>query len=152
MTPSVSSAPARPFPLGERAELLAVAETTALVELAEACLAEFGDPVLITPPEVGLVVMQIREPVASERFHVGEVVVTRAEVEIAGARGWAMRLGHDRVATLAAAVCDAVATNGGPLADDVTSLCEATRRCQAEAEAGEWRDIAPTIVHFEELT
>lgn len=138
--------------VSERAELLAIAEADAVVELAEACLAEFGDPVLVGPPEVGLVVMQVREPVCAERFHLGEVVVTRAEVEIAGARGWAMRLGNDRVATLAAAVCDAVAANGGALADDVTSLCEAAQRRRAEAKAEEWHDIAPTIVSFEELT
>ncbi len=138
--------------VNERAELLAVAESGAVVELAESCLAKFGDPVLVAPPEVGLVVMQVREPVGAERFHLGEVVVTRAEVEITGARGWAMRLGNDRVATLAAAVCDAVAANGGPLAGDVASLCETTRRRQAEAAADEWHDIAPTIVTFEELT
>ena len=136
----------------ERAELLAVAEPGAVVELAEACLAEFGDPVLVAPPEVGLVVMQVREPVCDERFHLGEVVVTRAEVEIAGSRGWAMRLGNDRVATLAAAVCDAVAANGGPLAADVALLCESTERRRAEQQADEWNDIATTIVSFEELT
>lgn len=138
--------------VNERAELLAIAEPAAVVEVAEACLAEFGDPVLVGPPEVGLIVMQVREPVCAERFHLGEVVVTRAEVDIAGARGWAMRLGNDRVATLAAAVCDAVAANGGALADEVTALCETTQRRRAEAKAQEWQDIAPTIVSFEELT
>jgi len=138
--------------INERAELLAIADAEAVVELAEACLAEFGDPVLVAPPEVGLVVMQVREPVCDERFHLGEVVVTRAEVEIAGARGWAMRLGNDRVATLAAAVCDAVAANGGPLAVDVAFLCESAQRRHAEQQANEWNDIAATIVSFEELT
>lgn len=136
----------------ERAELLAIAAAEAVAELAEACLAEFGDPILVAPPEVGLVVMQVREPVCDERFHLGEVVVTRAEVEVAGARGWAMRLGNDRVATLAAAVCDAVAANGGALAADVALLCESTKRRQAEQQAAEWNDIASTIVSFEELT
>ena len=138
--------------VAERAELLAVAEAEDVVALAEACLAEFGDPVVLASPEVGLVVMQVREPVCSERFHLGEVVVTRAEVEIAGARGWAMRLGNDRVATLAAAVCDAVAAAGGALAADVDRLCAATERRRAERQAAEWDQIAPTIVSFEELT
>jgi len=138
--------------VGERAELLAIAEGDAMVELAEASLAAFGEPVVIAPPEVGLVVMQVREPVCAQRFHIGEVVVTRAEVEVAGARGWAMRLGTDRVATLAAAVCDAVAANGGTLADDVVALCETARRRRDDATADEWRAIAPTIVNFEELT
>jgi alpha-D-ribose 1-methylphosphonate 5-triphosphate synthase subunit PhnG len=138
--------------VNERAELLAVADAEVVVALAESCLAEFGDPVLLAPPEVGLVVMQVREPVCAERFHLGEVVVTRAEVEIAGARGWAMRLGDERVATLAAAVCDAVAAAGGTLAADVEQLCAATQRRRAEREVAEWDAIAPTIVAFEELT
>ena len=138
--------------VNERAELLAVAEAEEVVALAESCLAEYGNPVLLAPPEVGLVVMQVREPVCAERFHLGEVVVTRAEVEVAGARGWAMRLGDDRVATLAAAVCDAVAAGGGALAADVEQLCAATERRRAERQAAEWDDIAPTIVTFEELT
>jgi alpha-D-ribose 1-methylphosphonate 5-triphosphate synthase subunit PhnG len=140
------------FPVNERAELLAVADAAEVVTLAESCLVEFGDPVLLGPPEVGLVVMQVREPVCAERFHLGEVVVTRAEVEIAGARGWAMRLGDDRVATLAAAVCDAVAAAGGALAADVEQLCAATQLRRAERQAVEWDAIAPTIVSFEELT
>lgn len=92
--------------------------------------------------------MQVREPVCAERFHLGEVVVTRAEVEVAGARGWAMRLGTDRVATLAAAVCDAVATTGGTFADDVVALYETARRRRDDDKADEWRAIAPTNVNF----
>lgn len=136
----------------ERAELLAVAEAEEVVALAESCLAEFGDPLMLAPPETGVVVMQVREPVCAERFHLGEVVVTRAEVEVAGARGWAMRLGDDRVATLAAAVCDAVAAAGGALAAEVDHLCVTTQRRRADRRAAEWDAIAPTIVKFEELT
>jgi alpha-D-ribose 1-methylphosphonate 5-triphosphate synthase subunit PhnG len=138
--------------VNDRAELLAVADAEEVVALAESCLAQFGDPVLLAPPEVGLVVMQVREPVCAERFHLGEVVVTRAEVEVAGARGWAMRLGNDRVATLAAAVCDAVAAAGGALSADVEQLCANTHRRRVERQAAEWDAIAPTIVAFEELT
>lgn len=136
----------------QRAELLAIADAAEVVALAETCVDRFGDPVVIVPPEVGLVVMQVREPVCSERFHLGEVVVTRAEVEMAGARGWAMRLGTDRVAALAAAVCDAVASKDGALADDVELLCRTTERERAAARDAEWDAIAPTIVRFEELT
>lgn len=135
----------------ERAELLAVADTGALVPLAEACLAAHGDPVVVVSPEVGLVMLQVREPVCEERFHLGEVVVTRAEVVLAGARGWAMRMGTDRVATLAAAVCDAVATADVELADDVHELCHRTRTARATAERDEWAELAATEVRFEEL-
>lgn len=136
----------------ERSELLAIAEADDVIALAERCLDVYGDPNVLITPETGLVVMQVREPVCTERFHLGEVVVTRAEVEIYGHRGWSMRLGHDRVATLGAAVCDAVAAGAGPLATDIAALCELTRERRARRLADEWNEIAPTLVEFEELT
>jgi alpha-D-ribose 1-methylphosphonate 5-triphosphate synthase subunit PhnG len=63
-----------------------------------------------------------------------------------------MRLGDDRVATLAAAVCDAVASAGGAFAADVEQLCTVTQLRRAERQTAEWHAIAPTIVAFEELT
>jgi alpha-D-ribose 1-methylphosphonate 5-triphosphate synthase subunit PhnG len=135
----------------QRAELLAAADPSAVVELAEACLAVHGDPVVVQAPEVGLVMLQVREPVCEERFHLGEVVVTRAEVVLAGARGWALRAGTDRTAALGAAVCDAVAASGAELAWDVIELCLATQRSSAAAAAEEWRELLATEVHFEEL-
>lgn len=135
----------------ERAELLAVADPAAVVELAEACLAVHGDPVVVLAPEVGLVMLQVREPVCEERFHLGEIVVTRAEVALAGGHGWAMRPGTDRTATLGAAVCDAVVSAGVELATDVLDLCLATREARRAADDDEWRELRATEVHFEEL-
>ncbi len=133
-----------------RAELLALAPADALVALAEQCLLD-DDLVVIAGPEVGMVMLTVREPIALERFHLGEVLVTRAEVERAGARGWCMRLGDDRLATLAAAVLDAEVGARGGQADAVVALCLATERDHdAEAER-EWRDLAPTEVRFDEL-
>lgn len=135
----------------ERAQLLAVAASDDLVALAERCLDLHGEPQLLIAPETGLVMLQVREPVRRERFHLGEVVVTRAEVHLGGQRGWSMRLGRDRLATLAGAICDAVAYGGGPLADEVADLCRRTRDAQATAEAEMWADLAATTVAFEEL-
>ncbi|AGP61058.1 phosphonate C-P lyase system protein PhnG [Streptomyces rapamycinicus] len=85
-------------------------------ELAEcACIAD-GAPVrVLVGPDVGCVTAQVREPVLEQRFLLGDVLACRAEVELAGHRGWAMRLGDDRAAALAAAVLDAEAQSGrGP--------------------------------------
>lgn len=65
---------------------------------------------VLSGPEVGVVALQVREPIARERFYLGEALVTRAEVDLGGTRGWAMRMGSDRMATLAAAVLDAEAS------------------------------------------
>lgn len=140
-----------PFSIERRAELLAAAVPGALVELAERCIERHGDPIVLVPPEVGLVMVQVREPVCEERFHLGELVVTRAEVSHAGARGWAMRPGDDRVAVLAAAVCDAVANAGVDPANEIDALCDATRYALLAADDEEWRRLGATEVNFEEL-
>lgn len=133
------------------AELLASASSGPLTQLADACLATAGPPVLIRAPEVGLVVLTVVEPVERTRFHLGEVLVTQAEVEHRGARGWSMRLGEDPAGTLAAAICDAEVAAAGPFTDRVQALCEATESALADERAREWRELAPTIVSFDEL-
>lgn len=135
----------------ERAELLSLADEHQLVELADACLAAHGDPIVLVAPETGLVMLQVREPVCEERFHLGEVVVTRAEVALAGGHGWSMRMGTDRVAALAAAVCDAIADANTPLAAEVHELCLRTRGTTLAAATAEWAELRPTEVEFEEL-
>jgi alpha-D-ribose 1-methylphosphonate 5-triphosphate synthase subunit PhnG len=141
-----------PVPTPERrAELLAATDAAPLVALAERCLEDGDDPVVVRGPEVGMVMLTVREPVARERFHLAEVLVTRAEVELDGVRGWSMRPGDDRVATLAAAVLDAEVEAGRPLAGAVLELCAVTERARAAADAAEWAELEPTAVAFEEL-
>jgi len=133
-----------------RSELLAIAEADPLIALAERCIDPEGTE-LLAGPEVGMVVLQVREPVERTRFHLAEVLVTRAEVRHAGGRGWAMRLGDDRLATLAAAVCDAEAAADGPHRADIDALCELVARTEDQRRAAEWAELQATIVDFEEL-
>ena len=135
----------------QRCGLLAKAETEELHVLADACLADGTDVGVLVAPEVGLVSVQVREPVAEERFLLGDVLTCRAEVELAGHRGWAMRLGDDRVAVLAAAVLDAEVEAGRPHAAQVHRLCQAVAAREAERQDREWAELAPTVVEFEEL-
>ncbi|MFD2472922.1 phosphonate C-P lyase system protein PhnG [Amycolatopsis silviterrae] len=136
----------------ERCGLLAAAEPDELRELADACLADGAEVTVVLAPEVGTISTQVREPVAAQRFLLGDVLACRAEVEVAGQRGWAMRLGGDRAATLAAAVLDAEAEAGRPLASEVDGLCDRVARRLAERDEREWAELAPTVVEFEELT
>lgn len=136
----------------QRCALLAEAERDELVALADECLADGAAVRVLAGPEVGVVTAQVREPVLAERFLLGDVLACRAEVELSGQRGWAMRLGDDRAAALAAAVLDAEAESGRPLTARVEDLCRAVAGRRAEREAAEWAELAPTIVEFEELT
>lgn len=134
-----------------RCELLALGDPTAIVALADRALTCGVEPFVVTPPQTGMVVLQVREPVAAQRFHLGEVLVTTAEVTVGDHRGWCMRLGEDREATLAGAILDAVTETGGPMADAVAALCTTVEHALADAAAREWADLAPTEVRFEEL-
>jgi alpha-D-ribose 1-methylphosphonate 5-triphosphate synthase subunit PhnG len=144
-----------PLTAGRRAELLAIAEDNDLVELAERCLQgaldDVPDTIVIEPPTVGTIPLSVREPVVGERFILADVLATQAEVEHRGHRGWAMRLGDNTTATLAAAICDAEAASGAGLADEVELLCRRTERNLADQAAAEWQELARTEVRFEEL-
>lgn len=137
-----------------RAELLAAASPDELLPIAERLLdtGELGHPRVVHPPEVGMVMLTVREPVAEERFHLGEVLVTRCMVEVAGATGWSMRAGDDRVATLAAALLDAAALAGLPSAPEIDALCVAIAERRRREDAAEWAELSATQVAFEELT
>jgi alpha-D-ribose 1-methylphosphonate 5-triphosphate synthase subunit PhnG len=134
-----------------RAELLAIAERDELVALADRCAAESPGAEVVRPPQVGTILLEVREPIAHDRFHLGEVLACQAEVRIGAATGWSMRLGDDRLATLAAAVCDASVEAGASLAGEVLDLCERTALYQESERAAEWAELAPTVVEFEEL-
>lgn len=139
-----------PLTAEERASLLGHARPDELIALADRITAGGGCQVTVQP-EVGTVLLQVREPVAGERFHLTEVLVTQAEVAVHGAEGWAMRVGDDRLATLAAAICDGAAEAGHQLAGEVAQLCATTAQARVAERAAERDRIAPTTVRFEEL-
>ena len=134
-----------------RCELLAIADRAELIELAERCATSAPAPVVRRAPEIGTILLDVREPIAHDRFHLGEVLACQAEVGVGGAVGWSMRLGDDRLATLAAAICDATVEAAAPLAGAVLDLCERTALRQDVDRAAEWSELEPTIVTFEEL-
>jgi alpha-D-ribose 1-methylphosphonate 5-triphosphate synthase subunit PhnG len=135
----------------ERLALLAAAASEELIDAADACLAAASSFAVVTPPSVGCVPAQVREPVLRQRFFLGDVLACTAEVEFDGVRGWAMRLGDDRAAVLAMAVLDAAAACTPGLAREVDALCARAAERAREAGAAEWAELSPTIVAFEEL-
>lgn len=141
-----------PLTRDRAAELLAHAPADDLVALADECLADGVELTVLAGPEVGTVAAQVREPIAHDRFLLGDVLACRAEVTLGGQRGWAMRLGDNRIATLAAAVCDAELAADRPGSQRVRDLCRRVEHDRAVADRDEWDALAPTVVRFEELT
>ena len=102
-------------------------------------------------PATGVLVGQVREPIASQRFIAGGLVASTAEVVLGYATGWGMRLGDDRAAALSQAVLDAEVLRGGDRTAEIVELALATdERLRAE-RAAEWERLTPTIVEFEEI-
>lgn len=135
----------------ERCELLATAPTQRLLDVADACL-DGAPPIdVVTGPEVGTVLLTVREPVEATRFHLGDVLVTRTTVDHRSARGWAMRMGDDRAGSLAAAICDAEVEAGGAKAAEVEALCQDVAERQRTERAAEWQQLEGTVVRFEEM-
>jgi alpha-D-ribose 1-methylphosphonate 5-triphosphate synthase subunit PhnG len=139
------------FTTERRAELLALADRDELIAVAESCAASEPELLVHRSPEVGTILLDVREPIAHDRFYLGEVLACQAEVSIGGVAGWSLRLGDDGLATLAAAVCDAVVEGGGAFAGAVLDLCARTALRQERARDAEWAELEPTIVTFEEL-
>lgn len=146
------SIPHAPLGRHRRTELLALADRAELLTLADHCLESADPPELLSGPEVGTVVLTVREPVESIRFHLGDVLVTRSEVQHRGARGWSMRMGSDRAACLAAAICDAEAEANGPGTNAIAELCHRTEQRLTFERQQEWAMLETTIVRFEEMT
>ena len=134
-----------------RIELLAAADRARVLELADLSLDGQPMPEIILAPQPGSVVMTVREPVEATRFHLGDVLVTRAEVEHRGERGWAMVMGADEAGALAVAICAAEAQAAGPQASAIDRLCDRTRVRLDRERAEEWRALEPTVVSFTEL-
>ena len=142
----------------QRTELLARADPDSIQRLAERALGYTfvaESLVVIKKPETGLVMMQVREPVCKERFYLGEIAATRAEVLVNNEKGWAIRLGTDKATVLGAAILDAICeiahVDLSGIQKDVEALCIETARRESISAIHEWNEISPTIVNFEEL-
>ena len=135
----------------ERSGLLAAADAAERISLADRLIEQHGEPSVFHPPEVALLAMQVREPVERTRFQLGDVLVTSAEVMNAGAEGWAMRMGGDRAATPAAAICAGVGDHGLEGGEPVDDLCRRTADRHERDRLVEWSELAGTRVEFEEL-
>lgn len=134
-----------------RTELLCSAEREAIIAIADDILAGDVAMTVTRRPESGGVVAQVREPIARQRFLLADVLVTQAEVMLDGHAGWAMRMGEDREATLAQAVCDAEVERSGPATERVLALATSTRERLVAERVARWSQLEQTVVEFEEI-
>lgn len=135
----------------ERLALLAAASGDELIDAADACLAAASSFAVVTPPAVGCVPAQVREPVRRHRFFLGDVLACTAEVRVRRRA----RLGDAARRRPRRRARDGGARRGRgllpDLARDVDALCARAAGRASEADVAEWAELSPTIVQFEEL-
>ncbi|MFW6435516.1 MAG: phosphonate C-P lyase system protein PhnG, partial [Halovenus sp.] len=102
-------------------------------------------------PTPQLVMQQVTEPVARQPFNLGEVLVTAAEVELDGTRGFAMRPGKAEKPTLSAAVVDAAIESDHPLAEEMVESLSMTSTERDRTRRERWGETRETTVEFEEM-
>lgn len=127
------------------------ADAQEVIALASRCLADDPEVTVTRPPTVGVVVTQVREPVAEQRFLLGDVMACQAEVQRRGVYGWAARLGSDTLAVLSTAILAAEHTADGPRRPEIEALVERTEQRRITQRAAEWERLSPSIVEFEEI-
>lgn len=124
---------------------LSVADRDELAATAELVLAVAPSTTVVTGPRTATMLVELTESVQDQPFHVGEVVVSEAEVTVDGRAGHGLVLGHDVERALAAAVCDA-AVEAGVLVSDVEALVTQTEERVRRAHAARARRVAGTRV------
>lgn len=137
-----------PHDRSDRFELIAGCDGATLARFANDVLED--DPPLSVrqDPRPQLVMQRVVEPVERRPFNLGEVVVTPAEVELDGHRGFAMLPGKAERAALSGAIVDAAVAGGHPLTEAITTELTdvATDRRASRRQA--WAQSKHTAVDF----
>jgi alpha-D-ribose 1-methylphosphonate 5-triphosphate synthase subunit PhnG len=140
-----------PHDRSDRFELIAACEAGTLARLANEVLEE--DPPLSVrqEPRPQLLMQRVEEPVERRPFNLGEVLVTPAEVELAGERGFAMAPGKAERAALSGAIVDAAVAGGHERTPAIVDALEDTATRQREQRRQSWAESKHTAVEFETM-
>jgi alpha-D-ribose 1-methylphosphonate 5-triphosphate synthase subunit PhnG len=128
--------------------ILSLSPAESIKALAEDLLDELG-ALQVLNNRTGLVVLPATDSAQGAQFHLGEVLVSEALIQLAdGTQAYAMCLGRDLVQALALAVCDATLALY-PQHDGVLSFLQQESQRQAQAQAHLLRQVQSTRVEME---
>jgi alpha-D-ribose 1-methylphosphonate 5-triphosphate synthase subunit PhnG len=119
-----------------RLDTLARADDAALKAMAEALLPALGE-IEVVQSRTGLVMLPMRDTVATTDFHLGEVLVAEAHIRLPGTtiEGYGMVTGRDLQRAMAMAVIDAAAMaekDTARIAQFIAAHAERGRQADAE--------------------
>jgi len=137
-------------------ELVARCDDHTLIDIVDDLLwsKTLPTPRPLREPQIGTVQLQVREPICRERFILADALVTIAEVMVEDSLGWAMRVGANAEAAVAAAVLDGwLAGNDGDHVAKAKTIDELREldRVNEYAINLRRRDVLATAIEFEEL-
>ncbi|HTE61180.1 MAG TPA: phosphonate C-P lyase system protein PhnG [Solirubrobacteraceae bacterium] len=107
---------------------------------------------IVAGPEVATASVRLPVPGTGSTFVAGRVVLTTCRVLLDGTRGDAAVQGRELCGALAAAICDAEAERGGPLAEEVDDLVLAAEKARADGLRDEARAVALTRLDDDEAS
>jgi alpha-D-ribose 1-methylphosphonate 5-triphosphate synthase subunit PhnG len=140
-----------PHDRSDRFELIAACEGETLGRFANDVLTDDPQLSVRQEPRPQLIMQQVREPVERRPFNLGEVLVTPAEVELDGTRGFAMVPGKNERAALSGAIVDAAVAAGHETAPDIVAALEDADARQRERRQREWAESKHTTVDFQTM-
>lgn len=134
-----------------RFDLIAACDENVLARFANGILESDPPLAVLQEPKPQLLMQQVREPVELRPFNLGEVVVTPAEVELDGERGFAMVPGKAERAALSGAVVDAAIAAGHERTDEMITELEAAAEHRQAERTREWNESRHTVVEFKTM-
>ena len=132
---------------GECLTVLTHAPAEAVREFVEELLPVLGD-VVVLKNRTGLVMLPYTDSRSGEPFHLGEVLVSEAQVQLDGCEGYGACVGRDNLQALAIAILDA-ALASGRMSWQILGFVAQERERQAEADRELLRMVEATRVELE---
>lgn len=135
----------------DRCEMIAACDGATLEALADDVLGTGPRLRVLQEPRPQLVMEKVVEPVEGRPFNLGEVLVTAAEVELDGERGFAMVAGKAEGAALGGAIVDAAVAADHVATPEIGAALEAAAAEADERRRERWAESRNTTVEFESM-
>lgn len=133
---------------GEALSILTQSPPEQVKSLAEDLLPELGD-VHVLQSRTGLVMLPYVESAQGAVFHLGEVLVAEAHIQLPdGTQGYGMITGRDVTFAMAVAVLDAALT-AGVMTEAINTFLHVQQQAQAAADDALLRQVEATRVEME---
>lgn len=137
------------FTHSDRLSILARADGLAIKQLSETLIDDLGD-IEVIQSRTGLVMVPMRDSVKGSEFHLGEVLVAEAHIQLKqlNSIGYGMIVGRDLEQAMAMAVIDA-AFNANIQSNEISSFLKTAFELQSQEDHQRLCEVNATRVEME---